>query len=188
MRLDYLKRLWPSKKLSTNTIHQNSEPSCYQKLDHRQWSSKFASKTIQPTNQINLQKSNKLPEIYWSLLKVTKFGPAKYHEKKFWTHKKLTRKISQTHEISMRKKFWNHKIPTRKYFVSTRYLWEKIWTLQGTMARWHDGTRLTRPTIVQDPWNLAHLLGICMNLVRVTKTITIRKLQTNSHCHHHSNF
>ena len=79
--------------------------------------------------------------------------PQNTHDEKCWTHELTTRKNFEpkkyleektqdpgnTHE----KVFWTHGIPTRKNFKPTK-------------ARWHRGTRPTRPTMTQDPRNLAH--------------------------------
>ena len=42
-----------------------------------------------------------------------------------------------------RKKIWIHEIPKKKNCGPTK-------------ARWHNGTKPTRPTMVRDPRNLAH--------------------------------
>ena len=76
--------------------------------------------------------------------------PRHTHKKKFWTHEK---------------KFWTHLIPTRKSFGPTKYQREKSLDprntlekkLDGTMARWRNGTRPKRPTMARDPRNLVHL-------------------------------
>ena len=76
-----------------------------------------------------------------------------------------------THE----KKLWTHEIPTRKNLGPTKYPREKIWDPRDKMwdprnthekkfgtyeiptkARWHNGTRPTRPTMARKPRNLAH--------------------------------
>ena len=75
-----------------------------------------------------------------------KIGPTKYsREKKIGPTEYPREKLldpRNTHEEKLeptkypRKKFWTHEIPTE--------------------ARWHDGTKPTRPTIPRDPRNLAH--------------------------------
>ena len=56
----------------------------------------------------------------------------------------------------------SHEKPTRKNFGSTKYPQETILDPQNTReeihikAQWHDSTRPMRPTVTQDPRNLAH--------------------------------
>ena len=57
-----------------------------------------------------------------------------------------------------KKTILTHQIPTRKNFGVTKYLRKKkFWTHEiPTKARWHDGTKPTRPTIALEPRNVAH--------------------------------
>ena len=111
---------------------------------------------------------------YWSLLKVIKswthemptrknLRPTKYPREKVWD-------LGNTHE----KKIGTHEIPTKKSLRSTKYPRKKVWDARNThekifwthkiptgkifgptKARWHSGTRPTRPTMARDPRNLA---------------------------------
>ena len=81
--------------------------------------------------------------------------PRNTYKIKFWTHEKYPReKISDprnTHE----NKSWTHEIPTRKDFEPTK-------------ARWQHSTR---PTMAQDPWNLAHsVIFLRASIVHANKT------------------
>ena len=71
------------------------------------------------------------------------FGPMKYLRGKIWTH-----------EIPTRKKLGPPKNPRGK--ISDPQINQKYFC--HTKARWHDGTRPTRPTTARDPRNLAHSL------------------------------
>ena len=54
-------------------------------------------------------------------------------------------------------KIWTQEMPTKKRFRPTKYPREKILDPRNTHeARWHDGTRPTRPTMAWVPQNLAH--------------------------------
>ena len=67
--------------------------------------------------------------------------------------------LRNTHQ----KKFWTHEIPTGKDLGPIKYPREnildprdihekKFWTQEvPTKARWHNGTRPTKPTMVRDP-------------------------------------
>ena len=78
----------------------------------------------------------------------------------------LMRLTTENYEFTHRREFWTHEIPTRKYFRLSKYPRENIFYPRNThekkvltheiptKARWHDGTRPTRPTIARDPRNL----------------------------------
>ena len=69
----------------------------------------------------------------------------------------------------MTKSFGPTKYPRENILYPQNTHEKKFQTLEGTKARWHDDARLTRPMMVQDSWNLAHSVDICMKLVKVTK-------------------
>ena len=99
------------------------------------------------------------------------------HETKNWK--------SLNHEISHDQKYWTHEIPRRKNFGPNSYPQKEVLDprntqeknfeptsyprgklldpqntnekkLDGTMARWHNGTRPKGPAMARDPQNLAH--------------------------------
>ena len=60
------------------------------------------------------------------------------------------------HEISTRKKSWIDELTTRKISYPRNTLEKKYWIHKiPTKARWHDDTRLARPTMSRDPRKLA---------------------------------
>ena len=74
---------------------------------------------------------------------------------------------TENYEVTHEKKFWIHEILRRKNLGPTKYQQENILDRRNTherkfgtheipkKARWHDGTRPTRPTIARKPRNLA---------------------------------
>ena len=70
------------------------------------------------------------------------FGPMKYQKKKFWSHKVSPMKVLDSWN-NKEKIIWTHEIPTRT-------------NLGPTKGRWLMARIPTRPTMTQDPRNLAH--------------------------------
>ena len=91
------------------------------------------------------------------------------HEKKFWTH-----------ENTHKKKLGPTKYPQKKSFRPTKYPWEKPLDPRNTheknygptKARWHDGTKPTRPTMAREPQNLARSIKHKMRNIFLEKAYT----------------
>ena len=79
-----------------------------------------------------------------------------------------------------REKTWTHEIPTKKSFKPTKYPREKTLDprnthekyYETTKARWHDGTKPTRPTMAREPQNLARSIKHKMRNIFLEKAYT----------------
>ena len=80
------------------------------------------------------------------------------HEKKFWTH-----------ENTHKKKLGPTKYPQKKV-SDPRNTHEKNYG--PTKARWHDGTKPTRPTMAREPQNLARSIKHKMRNIFLEKAYT----------------
>ena len=95
--------------------------------------------------------------------------PRNTHEKILMTTKYSQEKISDSRNTHEKKKL-DPQNTHDKNFVLTKYPQEKIFDPQNThekklctheiptKTRWHDGTKITRPTMACDTQNLAHSL------------------------------
>ena len=99
-------------------------------------------------------------------LKITKlitrenFGSTKYLREKNLGCTKCPRERTLDPRNTLEKKFGTHEIPTRKYLEPTKNTHVKKFSTHEipTKARWHGGTRPTRPTMARDPRTSAHSL------------------------------
>ena len=85
------------------------------------------------------------------------FGPMKYPREKILDPPNIHEERLWTHETPTRKNLWPTKYPSENILDPRNTHEKNFWTHEiRTNARWHDGTRPTRPTIARDPRNLAH--------------------------------
>ena len=88
---------------------------------------------------------------------LTNFGPTKYLQEKIVDPRNTHEKNLYTHEIFRRNNLGRTRYPRKEILDSRNSHEKKISTHEiPTKARWHNGTRLTRPAVTRDPRNLTH--------------------------------